>query len=66
MKIKILPKIPNQFPGILDVNGKRTDVDEDFVLLVTVIDENMSYYIDENIQKYCTDPDTSDSVDPGW
>ncbi len=51
-----------QFLGILDDNGKRRDVDRDIVLLVTVVDENMSYYIERNIQEFCTDPDR---VDPG-
>ena len=44
------------------INGKRKDVDKDVVLLVTVTDENSSYYIERNIRDYCTDPD---SVDPG-
>ncbi|XP_072029142.1 hephaestin-like protein [Amphiura filiformis] len=48
-------------PGILDDTGKRQDVDRDIVLLVTVIDENISHYIDRNIKDYCTEPD---SVDP--
>ncbi|XP_072029141.1 LOW QUALITY PROTEIN: hephaestin-like protein [Amphiura filiformis] len=47
--------------GILNEEGRRTDVNKDFVLLVTVTDENLSYYIDDNIHKYCTDPG---SVDP--
>ena len=44
------------------INGKRKDVDKDVVLLVTVTDENSSYYIERNIRDYCTDPA---SVDPG-
>ena len=44
------------------VDGKRTDVDKDVILLVTVIDENSSFYIEQNIRNYCTDPG---SVDPG-
>ncbi|XP_072029158.1 hephaestin-like protein [Amphiura filiformis] len=48
-------------PGILNNAGKRQDVDRDIVLLVTVIDENISYYIDRNINEYCTEPE---SVDP--
>ena len=47
--------------GTLD-DGKRKDVDKDVILLVTVIDENSSFYIEQNIRDYCTDPD---SVDPG-
>ncbi|XP_072028297.1 hephaestin-like protein [Amphiura filiformis] len=50
-------------PGILDGTGKRQDVDRDVVLLVTVIDENSSYYIDKNIKAHCTDPDNVNPED---
>ncbi|KAJ8347828.1 hypothetical protein SKAU_G00264170 [Synaphobranchus kaupii] len=40
---------------------KRTDVDKDFVILFTVIDENLSWYLEENIQAFCSDPT---GVDP--
>nr|XP_054772811.1 hephaestin-like protein [Lytechinus pictus] len=46
--------------GILDENNRRTDVEEDFILMFTVTDENMSYYFDENIQRFITSP----SLDP--
>lgn len=34
-------------------NDERTDVDREFVLLFTVLDENESWYLDENIGTYC-------------
>ncbi|XP_035290869.1 ferroxidase HEPHL1-like isoform X1 [Anguilla anguilla] len=40
---------------------KRRDVDQDFVLLFTVIEENLSWYLEENIQTFCSDPK---GVDP--
>ena len=49
------------FAGILDENNKRTDVDKDFILMFTVTDENLSYYLEENIQRFTT----SSSLDPG-
>ncbi|XP_061103932.1 ferroxidase HEPHL1-like [Conger conger] len=39
----------------------RTDVARDFVLLFTVIEENLSWYLEENIQTFCSDPT---GVDP--
>ncbi|XP_071964976.1 hephaestin-like protein [Antedon mediterranea] len=40
--------------GILNKNGQRSDVDKEFVLMFTVTDENLSYYLDENIQEFAT------------
>ena len=41
----------------MDERGTRTDVDKEFVLLFTVMDENRSWLLDENIKRFCTDPD---------
>ena len=41
--------------GILGASGKRKDVDKDFFALFSVIDENESWLLDENIDKYCRD-----------
>ncbi|KAM3834220.1 ceruloplasmin [Vipera latastei] len=41
-------------------NGKDKDVDREFVLLFSVMDENFSWYLDENIKKYCSEPDKVD------
>ena len=42
--------------GILDDSGKRKDVDKDFFALFSVIDENLSWLLDENIDRYCDNP----------
>ncbi|XP_072849696.2 ferroxidase HEPHL1 isoform X1 [Pogona vitticeps] len=38
--------------GILNEKGVRTDVDREFALLFLVFDENESWYLNENIEKY--------------
>uniref|UniRef100_A0A8C1ULQ4 ferroxidase n=1 Tax=Cyprinus carpio TaxID=7962 RepID=A0A8C1ULQ4_CYPCA len=38
---------------------KRSDVDEDFILMFSVVDENLSWYLEENIEKFCSDPDAT-------
>lgn len=44
--------------GTLDENtGTRADVDKEFVLLFTVMDENKSWFLDQNIKRFCSDPD---------
>lgn len=43
--------------GTLDESLTRTDVDKEFVLLFAVMDENKSWLLDENIKRFCTDPD---------
>ncbi|XP_031428174.1 ferroxidase HEPHL1 [Clupea harengus] len=35
---------------------RRVDVDQDFILMFSVVDENLSWYLDENIQMFCSDP----------
>ncbi|XP_029458196.1 hephaestin-like protein 1 isoform X2 [Rhinatrema bivittatum] len=34
----------------------RTDVDKEFILMYSIVDENDSWYLDENIEKYCSEP----------
>ena len=44
--------------GTLDsATGVRKDVDKEFVLLFTVFDENKSWLLDENIRRFCSDPE---------
>lgn len=42
-------------------------MDEDFVLMFSVVDENLSWYLEENIEKFCSDPkatkELADNVD---
>lgn len=36
----------------------RNDVDQDFFLMFTVVDENLSWYLEDNILN-CSDPDVA-------
>ncbi|XP_063807512.1 ferroxidase HEPHL1-like isoform X2 [Pseudophryne corroboree] len=49
--------------GILGGSLNRLDVDKDFVLMFSVVDENASWYLEENIQTYCSKPDIVDVDD---
>lgn len=42
---------------------RRRDVDIDFFLMFSVVDENLSWYLDENIALFCTDPALVDKDD---
>ncbi|MGH0177371.1 UNVERIFIED_CONTAM: hypothetical protein FKN15_075185 [Acipenser sinensis] len=47
--------------GVLQGQSQdRTDVDKDFILMFSVVDENLSWYLDENIEAHCTNPYTVD------
>ncbi|KAG8580850.1 hypothetical protein GDO81_007442 [Engystomops pustulosus] len=48
--------------GVLDKKLKKTQ-NKEFVLLFTVMDENLSWYLDENIETYCSDPGSVDKED---
>lgn len=47
------------------VESARNDVDQDVFLMFTVVDENLSWYLEDNIQS-CTDPDGVDEEDPDF
>ncbi|NXV78051.1 HEPH protein, partial [Atlantisia rogersi] len=50
--------------GILTGNSqRRQDVDVDFFLMFSVVDENLSWYLEENIALFCTDPGSVDKED---
>lgn len=52
--------------GSLSTNGTQVDVDKEFFFLFSVMDENMSWYLDENIDRYGnseTDPENEDFVE---
>ncbi|XP_018428925.1 PREDICTED: ceruloplasmin-like, partial [Nanorana parkeri] len=49
--------------GVLEKKKKKT---EEYVLMLSVIDENLSWYIDDNINSYCTDPASVDKEDEGF
>jgi hephaestin len=42
--------------GMADADGKPKDVDREFVCLYLLFDENVSWYLDHNIQTFTTDP----------
>ncbi|XP_030883878.1 hephaestin [Leptonychotes weddellii] len=54
--------------GTLDGNSppQRKDVDNNFFLLFSVVDENLSWHIDENIVTYCSDPTSVDKEDEAF
>ncbi len=52
--------------GILGKNGRRQDVDREIALLFTVLDENKSWYLDDNIQEFCGTPNAVDKADPDF
>ncbi len=49
--------------GVLGPDGKRADVDREYVLLFTVTDENKSWYLDHNIHNFSPNPDEVDKED---
>uniref|UniRef100_A0A8C7ACL2 ferroxidase n=1 Tax=Neovison vison TaxID=452646 RepID=A0A8C7ACL2_NEOVI len=50
--------------GVLNkYSGERTDVDREFIIMFTLVDENQSWYLDENIRHFCTDPHSVDKKD---
>ncbi|XP_054107412.2 hephaestin isoform X2 [Callithrix jacchus] len=51
--------------GALNGNSppQRQDVDHEFFLLFSVIDENLSWHLDENIATYCSDTASVDKED---
>lgn len=48
--------------GTLNSSNKRSDVDEDFIVMFSVVDENLSWYLEENIEKFCSDPDETKTL----
>ncbi len=42
--------------GMADADGKPKDVDREFVCLFMLFDENISWYLDHNIQTFTSDP----------
>lgn len=47
------------------VESARNDVDQDIFLMFNVVDENLSWYLEDNIQN-CSDPDGVDQEDPDF
>ncbi|XP_039889072.1 ferroxidase HEPHL1 [Simochromis diagramma] len=55
----------NAAEGDSAVKSARSDVDQDVFLMFSVVDENMSWYLKNNIQT-CFDPETVDPEDPDF
>ncbi|XP_058484126.1 ferroxidase HEPHL1 isoform X1 [Solea solea] len=52
--------------GMLGANGTQKGVDKEFFLLFSVMDENMSWYLEENIERFGStqsDPEADDFVE---
>ncbi|XP_019388111.1 PREDICTED: ceruloplasmin [Crocodylus porosus] len=49
--------------GSLLPSGKQKNVDKEFILLATVFDENLSWYLNENILMFIINPDNIDKED---
>ena len=48
--------------GILKDSSSRRDVDREFFLLFATFDENRSWYLNDNINKYCSNPGPLDQL----
>lgn len=44
----------------------RHDADLEFFLMFSVMDENESWYLSENVASFCEDPDSVDEEDEGF
>ncbi len=44
-------------PGTLTADGRQTDVDREFIVAFAEMNENESWYIEDNIRTYAGDPD---------
>ncbi|XP_048243036.1 hephaestin-like protein [Haliotis rufescens] len=53
-------------PGVLGKDGKRNDVDKDFAVYFAMFDENLSWYIEENINTFAGRPDLVDPTNQGF
>ncbi|NXA45809.1 FA8 factor, partial [Nothocercus julius] len=52
------------FKKSMDQRGNQIMSDETRLVLFSVFDENRSWYLSENIQRFCTDPAHVDTQDP--
>lgn len=37
-------------------------MDDDFILMFSVVDENLSWYLKDNVERFCSDPDKTKEV----
>uniref|UniRef100_A0A8D0HKS2 Hephaestin n=1 Tax=Sphenodon punctatus TaxID=8508 RepID=A0A8D0HKS2_SPHPU len=52
--------------ALKSVSQRRHDVDLDFFLMFSVVDENHSWYLDENIASFCAAPESVDKEDEAF
>lgn len=52
--------------GMARPDGSPKDIDREFVMLYTVLDENASLYLDDNLQRFAGDPSAVDVDDDGF
>ncbi|XP_071378036.1 ferroxidase HEPHL1-like [Centroberyx affinis] len=48
------------------LESERNDVDQDVFLMFNVVDEGLSWYLEDNIQTFCSDPDGVNREDPDF
>ncbi|KAI3373677.1 hypothetical protein L3Q82_022271, partial [Scortum barcoo] len=61
----ILKETSDPVQGQTEQKSVRNDVDQDVFLMFTVVDENLSWYLEDNIQS-CSDPAGVDREDPDF
>ncbi|RMC20366.1 hypothetical protein DUI87_01215 [Hirundo rustica rustica] len=60
------PLLPYKTGMLTGSSQRRWDVHVDFFLMFSVVDENLSWYLEENIASFCTDPGSVDKEDEGF
>lgn len=65
MSAGTLKKINDPVQGQTKQESARNDVDQDVFVMFTVVDENLSWYLEDNIQS-CSDPAGVDQEDPDF
>lgn len=54
--------IPLSFSDTMN-KGSDKHFDAEFILMFSVMDENLSWYLEDNIRTYCSEPSTVDKDD---
>ncbi|XP_020388886.2 coagulation factor VIII isoform X1 [Rhincodon typus] len=52
--------------NMLDINARMVKIDKAKYLFFSIFDENKSWYIEDNIEKYCEDPSRVNPNDPNF
>ncbi|XP_028817452.1 hephaestin-like protein 1 isoform X3 [Denticeps clupeoides] len=51
---------------LLDSKNMRSDVDQDFFFMFSIMDENLSWYLEENISKFCSESSKVDRFEESF